>query len=503
MKLEPSDSVLPSTYNPRKADAARLELVELSLRKLGWLLAIYADESGEIVSGHQRHHVATTKLGLAQVPVVRLRAMELDERKALNVYFNRGTCDMDAESRTVDMRKQILASRALGQIRALPDVRWDHPEEGYPCLFAEELPLAPILQANAGRWKRHAKLATRALVSKGAVMPVVLGPGNRIVNGVGRVEYAAERGETRIFAVQLSAERAEVAGTMLNLLSMDFDIAERYEKLLRYNSFRRVTGKRRDLGIVWVFFAFGRVAGHAVDISDRATSERWKARHGTSVLDFGAGHGTECALVSTFGVRTTMFEPYRLTPDTTTIDLERSVAGVRTFLRDVAAGVKWDSIFLATVLNSVPFGEDRRHILRLCAALASRETRLFLGCSSDKHPNWRDISKVYANEENAKRSKFVLDYEPGITLGDARRPKVQKYHTQAEVGALCRSFWADVELSDFANLVMAECSRPRRVKADKLRESIAFEFDLPYPGDQRMGLVAEAMAAFEARGCFR
>ena len=54
IKLVPIDAVRASEYNPRRNDEKRLALTELSLRKLGFLLPIYADESGEILSGHQR-----------------------------------------------------------------------------------------------------------------------------------------------------------------------------------------------------------------------------------------------------------------------------------------------------------------------------------------------------------------------------------------------------------------------------------------------------------------
>lgn len=59
IKLVPIDAVRASEYNPRRNDEKRLALTELSLRKLGFLLPIYADESGEILSGHQRHLVAS------------------------------------------------------------------------------------------------------------------------------------------------------------------------------------------------------------------------------------------------------------------------------------------------------------------------------------------------------------------------------------------------------------------------------------------------------------
>ena len=68
MKLVDIDSVKPSTYNPRTADPRRLDIIELSLRKLGFLLPIYSSEDGEIISGHQRHHVAK-RMGLKKIPV--------------------------------------------------------------------------------------------------------------------------------------------------------------------------------------------------------------------------------------------------------------------------------------------------------------------------------------------------------------------------------------------------------------------------------------------------
>ena len=48
IKLVPITDVKASEYNPRKNDEKRLALTEMSLRKLGFLLPIYADTSGEI-----------------------------------------------------------------------------------------------------------------------------------------------------------------------------------------------------------------------------------------------------------------------------------------------------------------------------------------------------------------------------------------------------------------------------------------------------------------------
>ena len=92
--LEPIGATRPSTYNPRSAVPERLDLIELSLRKLGFIAPIFADADGEILSGHQRHLVAE-RMGATHLPVFRTKALDLDQRKALNIVFNRATNDFD------------------------------------------------------------------------------------------------------------------------------------------------------------------------------------------------------------------------------------------------------------------------------------------------------------------------------------------------------------------------------------------------------------------------
>src|SRR5688572_14140448 len=95
--LEAIDAVRPSVYNPRQTDPARLELVKLSLRKLGFVLPIYANPDGEILSGHQRH-LGATQLGFTHIPVVRLPRKKNTNDKGLNLVFNRSTNDMTADT---------------------------------------------------------------------------------------------------------------------------------------------------------------------------------------------------------------------------------------------------------------------------------------------------------------------------------------------------------------------------------------------------------------------
>lgn len=99
------------------------------------------------------------------------------------------------------------------------------------------------------------------------------------------------------------------------------------------------------------------------------------------------------------------------------------------------------------------------------------------------------------------KTAFVLDYEPNVAIADVLRlPKVQKYHTAREFYDLwITAFrWVKAELYQ-SGCVTAICKDPLPVDAGQLRKSIEFEFDLPYPSGERMGLVDEALAAFSER----
>ena len=107
IKLVPIDAVRASEYNPRRNDEKRLALTELSLRKLGFLLPIYADESGEILSGHQRHLVAS-RMGFRQIPVEYVSGKTLVSASSLEK-------DFACEGTKTDAAKQVgvtVAERA-------------------------------------------------------------------------------------------------------------------------------------------------------------------------------------------------------------------------------------------------------------------------------------------------------------------------------------------------------------------------------------------------------
>lgn len=385
IKLEALSAVKPSAYNPRTTDPARLDLIELSLRKLGFLLPLFADSAGDISSGHQRHIVAE-RMGLSVIPVERLdREMALDVRRSVNVMFNRATNDMDASDSPAELLARLSAVDIEALAQAIPDVDRRNPREMYPCLYPEVRPIRPMLLANRGRWNRHARNMARQLANKNIRMAVIVRPDGWVINGIGRLEHAAESGEETLPVVVVPEEKAAFAEACLNLISMDFDLQGRYADFFRYSSFRRarVHVPGNDLGYGFTMFAFGDVHPNEVQLQSNAEHRlQWERVHGTTIMDFGAGRLKETRNLRALGFHVTAFEPFYC-PDGETISREETAALAEAFFDDVAAGVEWDSIFLSAVLNSVPFMRTGCTCWRFCrrvvplqrAAFTSQRTR--------------------------------------------------------------------------------------------------------------------------------
>ena len=302
-------SIRASTYNPRKADARRLELVELSLRKLGWLLPMYV-AGDEILSGHQRHFVAVERLGARRVPIRRTKDMTLEQRKAVNIAFNRGTNDLHAVATPATLTEAIERSKIYELVGRLPDLDLN-ADAAFRCEASQLVPVSVLTAANSGRWIDHAAAVARSLAGIGIEMPVVATPDGRLVNGLGRLQVAAEEKQESIEVVSVTPDEAPVANAFLNLLSMDFDLHTRYADSLRYNSFRRPLARRKGLGLGFLFDMLGpSCVGSTFDIRRPTSAAEWRRHYGTTVLDFGAGLLTETELLCGAGVDCVPFEPF-------------------------------------------------------------------------------------------------------------------------------------------------------------------------------------------------
>jgi hypothetical protein len=492
VKLVEIEKLIPASYNPRKVDPDRLALVELSIKKLGWLLPVYATETGELLSGHQRTHVART-LGYTHAPTVIMPAMDDRARKAINILFNRSTNDMDIDTVSSEIKQQLLALNPHKLADSLPDLR-----DSYACMEAKRLPIEPYVKANSGNWIQYARNVSGGLFQKKIFMPIVVDDRMQVVNGIGRLQLAAEKKQTHADFVILDSARAEFAKAMLNLLSMDFAVEEKYADLLRFNSFRRLIRTRSELGRGFVFSVIGNKPAHTFDVKKPTHLAAWRKKHGNVVVDFGAGHLHETDLLRSFGVDVTPFEPFHVN-EKEQIDKEKSKQIACEFLEAVASGKQWSSVFISSVLNSVPFLQDRKHIVKIVSALCSPTTNVFAVASSEQQRGFLNATKKFLSKSELSHSKMLLNYEDNVMLGDiADAPKVQKYHTPEMFYDLFKSAFKRVQVGyDVGINVYALAKNP--LPLEGLKEALEFEFDLPYPDGSKMNMTRQAISAFEKR----
>ncbi|WP_070166626.1 ParB N-terminal domain-containing protein [Agrobacterium vitis] len=485
--LYPPQRFRHDPINPRKRDEDRFDLVTLSLRKFGFLLPLYARQDGLLLSGHQRSDAAA-RLGWS-VPV-HVVAKDIRDTAGLNLTFNRATNDFTLK----DIRHDQMDAEALRDIlEGLPDA-----DDPYPCLNAQSVTVAPLLATNIDYFNRYACNAARQLSEHGIRMPIIIDEDGIVLNGVGRLQYASEREEKEIAAVIVSRKKGEAIRAVMNGLSMDFRLNDGFKDVLRTNAFRRARQRRKSLGSGYLFPISEGGKSRCKDFSIGSNADRLKATFGARVLDFGCGHGDEARMLRKIGIGVTTFEPFRSTGGVPSRKRGRySASG---FLRAVQDGHQFTSILLSSVLNSVPFDADRRHILTICAALCGPETTLFAAARSRHDPNWVETSQGIGLGKTAARSaRFVLLDEPGMSVSELNaNPKVQRYFQPSEFRDLFEDLFEEVSIGLHINNVTATCRVPRPLDLDRLRQALQFEFDLPYP-EGRMGFADKALSIFSQR----
>lgn len=496
MKLVDINAIQPSTYNPRQADPRRLDLIELSLRKLGFIHPVFSDANGEILSGHQRQFVAK-RMGFTHIPVEYTDEMDLNKRKAINIAFNRGTNDFSFADTCATLKAALEQHDPYGLAESLPDCPQD---QLFRCLQFQMIPTADLVRKNAGKWNQYACNIARTLRENKIFMPIICTPDLTVVNGIGRLQLNAEKNITLSRVVFIREEEAAFANVMLNYLSMDFDIHTRYADLLRYNSFRRPSGVKSHLGRSFTFAIVKSKASKTFSLDDPYNKALWTKTYGHTVCDFGCGLMDETNILRKAGITSIPFEPYFL-------DENREIAPAISrkiacdFLQKISTGIKFDSIFLSAVLNSVPFLEDRKHVVCILNALSLPGTKIFAHAASDKNSAYDAVAgREKVSRSSASLCKFVLDYEPRTTIGEiGARPKVQKYHTPAEWYSLWSEFFRKVTVTESQGNVQYICCNPREISKERLFKALEHEFDLPYPDGSRMGLAQASKEAFMQR----
>lgn len=489
VKNRPICEVYADRQNPRRSDPARMGLLRLSLKKLGFIQPLFITPAGMLLSGHQRTTVAN-EINYKNVPVVVVDLTE-EQVRGFNLVANRASNDFTAfdtgssSARRLDLEKVIAAAEALP----------DFAGENWYALKCKNEPLAPLTAGQAQRYDK--KAANMALVPyrMGVKIPVVASISGAIVNGVHRAFAALEVGETEWPVIRIPDTHAEVAMNFLNYLSMNYDVGGDFERLLRAGAYRRPQNSRGAVGKSYRFWANG---NRVLPDKDSYSAEYWRKFrdiHG-SVLDFGGGLCKTAPYLQSKGIPAIDFEPYRIDPDSgvgvPSPSYSRQQA--KRFLSLISdPALKFDSIFLSSVLNSIPFLRDRMCVLTIVHALSTRGTAIYGTCRDSS-----DFEYEYGGIRNA--NYFVFDSEPMVRLGDiTSRPKVQRFETHDTARAMFEKLWKGTEFWPAGNVFMFKLTSPKGLNLKVLSQALEFEFDLPYLDKTTMGLVKEAKAAFAAR----
>ena len=504
IKLVPIDEVKASDYNPRKSDEKRLRMTELSLRKLGFLLPIYADVSGEILSGHQRQRVAR-EIGYKNLPVEYCRKMELEERKAINMLFNRATNDLKKTDTSGAVTKRLMQIDLEAAAKDLPDID-PESKDAFPCIYAvQRRDVLQRAKKNHRQFDIHTRMLNKNLMMKtNTQMPIVITQDDRVINGIGRLQVAVEENQKIIKCVVVRPEQEELAAAMLNLLTMDFSMDGEYADVLRYNAFMREYNTRETDEEGRCAFGDGFFKGLFPKNNGRdfmelkgAVLQAWVKHYGDKIVDFGAGKLNNTRTLRAAGVTVSAFEPYFVTAGAK-VHKGKSLEITGRFLEEVESGMEYTSVFISSVYNSVPFMADRKKIAHIAAALCRPGGQVVCWCQSNKTGQFTSAKNcgVTANQKMG----FAIDYEPNTVIGQLNdHPKVQKGHTREELYEIFEPCFKNIKRCDMIGTFWYLEADTPVVNLDKLGEALDFEFELPYPDGSRMGMSGRARQAFEKR----
>lgn len=486
ISLVPIGSIKGAEYNPRAFDVKRFALIKESLKKLGWLIPAYVCD-GVLLSGHQRTR-AWKDLGNNDIPVVEVEGLSVETMRGLNILFNLATNDF----RRADLQEQLST--------AAPKITGNAPEK-YPCMNFRMMGVEGMMMkygfsyGEADGWQY-----TKSMLTKGITIPLVVSADDVLANGSKRLFALAKSGVEQVPVVYSSLPAATIE-YYLNKISMDFDLKKTYSAQMRYGSFRRLRLKRDSLG--HGFSAWIRMKEFAkceqFDHSLPENVAKLEKRFGRSFIDFGAGHFHETRMLRDVGIDVTAFEPYHVV-DQDKPDLRSSREFTSVFLDRIARKHVFESVVISSVFNSVPFKEDRDKILTICAALSEK---VFICTRADRDPQFLNINgRTHFSEGNFGHVQMKANYESNTIVGEiiTGAPKAQKFYTLAELKEQVEKFYHNVIGFDSGGNVYVHGSGPKKVDKKKLREAINFEFDLPYPNDESLGMHKEAVKAFIKRG---
>ncbi len=83
----PVGQLIPRPANPRTHSDRQVEQVAASIREFGWTNPILVGADNDVIAGHARL-LAARRLGMPEVPVIRLQDLSDAQRRALVIADN-------------------------------------------------------------------------------------------------------------------------------------------------------------------------------------------------------------------------------------------------------------------------------------------------------------------------------------------------------------------------------------------------------------------------------
>lgn len=88
IEVRPIDKLVPYARNPRSHSEEQISQIAASIREFGWTNPVIVDDKGMILAGHGRV-LAAERLGITQVPVIEVRHLTDEQKRAYVLADNK------------------------------------------------------------------------------------------------------------------------------------------------------------------------------------------------------------------------------------------------------------------------------------------------------------------------------------------------------------------------------------------------------------------------------
>ena len=487
------NTIFLDSNNPRSSKEETLDLLALSLRKLGFVLPLYIREDGVILSGHQRFFVAKS-LGFKTIPclLIKKRA-KMKNMDMINVYHNKVTADQIDYLYRQSKKKEEGALNLKKILTVLPDNQLGDPIESVGVSSDYTLSMHPRLESLCKKTLFHlVKFYKTYLKYSATDIPIIINNKGQILSGAHRYYYWRQVGHESFPVVVIEQNEAEVLEALL-FISMSFDAKKSDNNVLRYSSFRRrYTEKTHEHSVPWPWYIrIPQCSKYHTSMPLHLFSGRFvssfKSIYGTTIFDLGSGKPIK-ALQDVFlenGIKISNFEPFLFDDTGKNLDVHRAREFNLKFIDDVR-NVYPDTIMSNYNLNSIPFDEDRQHFLALANLLCGEKTEFVVTV--------RWINTLHQQGSSKGESGYIqLSSSESWSSAGSRNvdigAKYQKFFRIEELKKLLLKYFINCRFFvERRGYIMFICDTPVRLNDNEYVDSINYEFNTPYPNGLRLGL---------------